>query len=364
MTDRYKVYTKVLRTLKQMDKLHHPGHVVTLAMMVTGIVLSKKAQLSEMSSEIPSAAKDKSLEMRLRRFVKHERIDEEMIYQPFAVQILQALAHRPLVLMMDASQVGRGCMVLMVGVVYRKRALPLAWLVYSGKKGHTTAERHIEVLEKLKPLLPEGAEVVLLGDAEYDTCEMLLWLHKNTNWRYVLRTSPQIYVHSALGVHPLGDIPLQPKQVLHYRQVGFTQDAPVQVNLVGWWGSRYAHPIYLVSNLDNKYQTCRFYHRRYTIETFFSDQKSRGFHIHKSHLAHPARISRLLIAACLAYIWMIMQGLQVVARNLVGLIDRTDRRDKSIFRLGLDWLRYCLKRNLDFEPLFCFQPCFDFVNVR
>ena len=80
MTDRYKVYTKVQKTLDQIVKLHHPGHVVTLAMMITGIVMSKKAQLSEMSSEIPGKAKDKSREMRLRRWVKHEKLEAEMIY--------------------------------------------------------------------------------------------------------------------------------------------------------------------------------------------------------------------------------------------------------------------------------------------
>ena len=42
MTDRYKIYTKVLKTLKQMVRLPHPGHVVTLAMMIAGIVMSKK----------------------------------------------------------------------------------------------------------------------------------------------------------------------------------------------------------------------------------------------------------------------------------------------------------------------------------
>ena len=59
MTDRYKVYTKVLKSIKEVVKDQHPGHTITLAMMITGIVLSKKAQLSEMSSEIPSAAKTK-----------------------------------------------------------------------------------------------------------------------------------------------------------------------------------------------------------------------------------------------------------------------------------------------------------------
>ena len=362
MTDRYKVYTKVLKTLKQMVKMHHAGHVVTLAMMIAGIVMSKKAQLSEMSNEVPVKAKDKSIEMRMRRWVKHEGIDEETIYLPFARQILQALAD--LVIVMDASQVGRNCMVLMVGVVYKKRSLPLVWLVYPGKKGHTSAERHIQVLEKLKMLVPEDAELVLMGDAEYDTTDMLIWLQENTTWSYVLRTSPQIIVHSTQGEHPIAEIPLLKKSVLQYRQVGFTQAAPLQVNLVGWWGSSYEKPIYLLSNLDDKYQICRYYRRRYRIETFFSDQKSRGLHIHKSHLSDPARVSRLLLAACLAYIWMILQGLQVVSRNLVGWIDRTDRQDKSIFRLGLDWLRHCLKRDWDFEPLFWFNLDPEVVNVR
>jgi len=364
MTDRYKVYTKVLKTIKHFVTDQYPGHTVTLAMMIAGIVMSKKAQLSEMSSEIPTDAKDKSIEMRLRRWVKHDGIDGEMIYLPFARQILNALSEQELVLVMDGSQAGRGCMVLMVGVVYKKRALPIAWLVYKGKKGHTTAKRHIEVLEKVKVLLPETAKVVLLGDAEYDTTEMLLWVQENTQWNYVLRTAPQICVTTEHGEQAIGDIALGRNQVVQHLNVGFTQSVALETNLVGWWSDQYEKPIYLISNLTSKYLTCRHYQRRYRIETFFSDQKSRGFHIHKSHLSDPARVSRLLIAACLAYIWMILQGLQVIAENKAGYIDRTERNDKSLFRLGLDWIRYCLKRDLEFQPMFWFQLEQNVVNVR
>lgn len=364
MTDRYKVYTKVLKSIKAIVKDQHPGHTITLAMMITGIVLSKKAQLSEMSSEIPSDAKDKSIEMRLRRWVKHNRIDGDLIYLPFAQQILSVLASQELILVMDGSQVGRGCMVLMVGVVYKKRTLPIAWLVYEGKKGHTTAERHIEVLEKVKVLLPEDAKVLLLGDAEYDTTEMLLWLQEKTTWNYVLRTSPQIYMSTELQEHKIGNLPLKKDQVLRYLNIKFTKAAEVRTNLVLWWMSRYEKPLYLISSLNEKYLVCRHYQRRYRIETFFSDQKSRGFSIHKSHLADPERISRLLVAACLAYIWMIVQGIRVIAEGKTGQIDRTERNDKSIFRLGMDWLRHCLKRNVDFEPVFLFRLETDFVNVR
>jgi hypothetical protein len=363
MTDRHRVYTKVKKTLKRMMKLDHQGQVVTLAMMISGIVLSRNAQLSAMSSEIPTETKEKSIEMRMRRWVKAE-IDVEAVYMPFARQILEALVHLPLVLVMDGSQAGRGCMVLMVGVLYQKRALPLAWLVYKGKKGHASAERHKQALEKVRPLLPEGSEVVLLGDAEYDTTDMIDWIENNTTWQYILRTSPQIYVQVNQQEQPIRDYPLERGQVLFLPQAGFTQTVRLTLNIVGWWASRYEEPIFMVTNLNNPYQACRYYRRRFRIETFFSDQKSRGFHIHKSHLAAPVRLSRLLMAACLAYIWMICQGLQGIAAKNTSLIDRTERIDKSLFRLGLDWIKYALKHHLDFQPFFHFQPLETLLHVR
>ena len=363
MTDSYRVYTKVKKMLKQMMKLDNQGQVVTLAMMISGIVMSRNAQLSAMSSEIPSATKEKSIEMRMRRWVKDD-IDVEAVYLPFARQILEALAHLPLVLVMDGSQAGRGCMVLMVGVLYQKRALPIAWLVYKGKKGHATGERHIQALEKVIPLLPTGSQVVLLGDAEYDTTEMIAWIEKNTAWQYVLRTSPQIYVQSGQRNQPIRDYPLEKGKMFHLHEVGFTKTGEVTLNVISWWASRYEEPIFLVTNVHNAYQACRYYRRRFRIETFFSDQKSRGFNIHKSHLAAPPRLSRMLIAACLAYIWMICQGLQVIASNSTALIDRNERIDKSLFRLGLDWIKYALKHRLDFQPLFRFHPLETLILVR
>jgi len=81
-------------------------------------------------------------------------------------------------------------------------------------------------------------------------------------------------------------------------------------------------------------------------------------------LSDPKRLNRLLLAACLAYIWMVCQGLLVIAEKKTGLIDRTDRIDKSLFRLGLDWIRYALKQQIDFTPLFLFQLRQEFTDVR
>ena len=74
------------------------------------------------------------------------------------------------------------------------------------------------------------------------------------------------------------------------------------------WAKGYKAPLYLVSNMHSGEQACRWYQKRFRIETFFSDQKSRGFRLHKSHIADPKRLARLLIACCLASIWVVYLG--------------------------------------------------------
>jgi hypothetical protein len=53
----------------------------------------------------------------------------ELYYLPYVKALLKSLPEGPLVLVIDASQVGRNSMALVVSVLYHKRALPLCWLV-------------------------------------------------------------------------------------------------------------------------------------------------------------------------------------------------------------------------------------------
>jgi hypothetical protein len=352
MTDSQRVYTKVLQVLKKLMPKHKQGHVVTLAMMISGIVQSGKAQLSAMSLEVPHPAKPKGLEKRFRRWVKNENVEKNFYYLPYARLLLAHLSNHPLTLVLDGSSVGRGCMAIMVCVVYRQRALPLAWLVYKGKKGHTTAERHIAVLAQLLPLLPDEAEVILLGDGEYDNPDLLSWIENETEWTFVVRSAANVLITHGKLQYPLAEL-AAPNTQTTASHVLFTAQEYGPVHAIAWWDEAYDKPIYLITNLANPQQACTYYQRRALIETLFSDQKSRGFHIHKSHLADPDRVARLLLASSLAYLWLIYLGLFVTDReNLRSLIDRTDRTDKSLFRLGYDWLKFALRRGKPFEVAF------------
>lgn len=353
MSDKMKVYAKVSKMLKKWLPTAPQNQVVVLGMMIASIVTGKKAQLSEMSLHIPHPAQPASLAKRLQRFVKNDKVDVETLYLPFAAQILAHLADKPLFLALDGSQVGRGCMTLMVAVIYKKRAIPLAWLVYKGKKGHTTAERHIEALELVHPLLPEEAQVTLLGDAEYDTVEMLSWLQAETSWDFVVRTEPRILLTKGEAQFSIRQLLAGRNSRTWVNAVSFTQQLFGPVTAVAWWEAAYEKPIYLISSWAHPHEICRAYAKRFKLETLFSDQKSRGFQIHKSHLSDPKRLARLLLASCLAYSWLVYLGVEIEQdESRRRLIDRPNRTDKSLFRLGFDWLKYALTRDLDFNVLF------------
>jgi hypothetical protein len=91
-----------------------------------------------------------------------------------------------LVLVMDGSGVGRGCTALMIHVVSKGRALPLAWRVRQVPKGHFPEDRHIALVELVNGLIPAGAQVVLLGDGECDGTDLQHTVHE-AGWSYVCR---------------------------------------------------------------------------------------------------------------------------------------------------------------------------------
>jgi hypothetical protein len=111
-------------------------------------------------------------------------------------------------------------------------------------------------------------------------------------------------------------------------------------------GPQYQQPLYLVTTMANLDLAVQMDKKRPHIETGFSDQKSRGFHIHTSHLSEPARLSRLLIACCLASVWIVYLGSCALHDDWMQQLLRQDRCDLSLFRLGLRLLARCLKDHL------------------
>lgn len=356
MSDNKKVYHKVSKPLRRALKGQNQNHIEVLSLMITAIIQGKSAQMGKMASIAPTPAKNQSTFRRLQRWVSNERIDVKSFFMPFASSILSALGRSTLYVAMDASSVGRGCQTLMFGVIYKKRLLPLCWLTYKGKKGHAHASLHVEGLKLLTSFIPEGMKVLLVADGEYDNIEMLQWVKQNTDWEYVIRTGKNLLIEGDCegGRYRMKieeALQLKPDQLSWLDDVLFTAQKHGPLNVLGIWKKEYKEPIYLVTNLRDKRKAAEMYRKRFVIETLFSDQKGRGFGIDKSHISEPSRINRLLLATCLAYIWMIYFGITVMREKKWDLVDHT-RQDKSLFRLGIDWLIHVLNHDLDFRAIF------------
>lgn len=121
---------------------------------------------------------------------------------------------------------------------------------------------------------------------------------------------------------------------------------------LGCWQKGSDQPLYLVTNLELGEEALWFYHKRFRIETLFSDQKSRGFRLERSHLSQPERVERLMIAACLAYLWLVYLASHALEGGWDKLIHRTDRCDLSLFSLGLALLDYFMNHTLPIPVAF------------
>src|SRR5215831_11065470 len=191
MSDNLRRYRAIREALTQ----GYPGqttgtvarHLTTLAAMISGIVGSKSTQLPSIATKVPDGTQAESRVKRFARWVRNDKITAEVYFVPYARVLLAQLACQTLVLVIDGSVVGRGCMALMIHVVYKGRALPVAWLVRQGKKGHFPEAWHIALVKQVEELLPAGAQVVLLGDGEFDGTDLQHTLEE-AGWSYVCRT--------------------------------------------------------------------------------------------------------------------------------------------------------------------------------
>ena len=352
MSDNLKRYCAIHSALLQLYPTEPTGnlarHLKTLAALVCGIVGSKKVHLPAVAGKSPDKSRRESRAKRFARFLQNKSITPGKYFAPFAQALVASLPPGPLVLVMDGSQVGRGCMALMISVLYRNRALPLCWQVVTAPKGHFAQDAHRELLARAIALVPPGRAVVFLGDGEFDGPDLLADALA-AGWHFVCRTAKNTRLAEAdwpEETFSLSALALQPGDCVELADHLFTAQGfgPVLVGAV--WEPGHQEPLFLVTSLDFLFEARLWYKKRFGIETFFSDQKSRGFYLCHSHLSQPERLSRLLMATSLAYYWMVCLGAEVVRRGWQSIVHRAKRCDLSLFQLGLVWLEHCLNEGL------------------
>ena len=364
MSNEVWLFQVVARTVNKFLPGMLEANRISLAYLITGIIGSKNVQLSQVASRVVYAGKETSLVERFRRFLQNGNIVVKSEFLPFLEAVLAGLSQERLVLVIDSTKVGGGCICLMVSVIYKSRALPLCWVVFKGKKGHSAEAIQLALLQTVQSLLPPDREVIILGDGEFDGSELMAWFKAQTSWQYVCQAANTCLIQSQSKWLALADLDLAEGQETFLTEIVFTQTGQVgPLNLLVVWHEQKKEHWCFVTNLTDPKEAKKWYRKRFSIETLFSGVKGRGFNLDKTRLWQPERVSRLIFATAIAYIFMVFLGIELIVSGPLPKLGRTGRFYHSLFQLGLKYLNHLLKFGLSMPELRPFPPPDSFEHV-
>lgn len=353
------LYTRLIELLPQ----ECDSRVTNLVFLMMGIFLAKQVQTGVIASKVPVRAKRPSIVRRLERFLDNPAVRVRAWYKPVAVGLLQAARTSGQVrLIIDATKVSFHHQLLMVAVAYHGRSLPIAWTWIPHTRGHSTQAQQLALLRYVKGLMPAGVPVSLVGDTEFGHTlvieELTVW-----QWQYALRQSGHnlVMTRQSATFEPLDGLLTTVGDWLWMPSVVLTQASPYPTNLMLYWQRGEKRPWLLATNLTHPPAVLRLYARRMWIEEMFGDLKGHGFDLERSHLLCFLHLSRLTLAVALLYVWLVTEGAQALIQGRSSQVDRTDRRDLSIFRIGLEIIEQAITWGEAF--LVDLLPVFDLSSV-
>jgi hypothetical protein len=314
--------------------------LTNLIFLMMGIFQSGSVQLHLVARKTPVRAQKLSIVKRFTRFLDNGAVRVREWYHPFAEMLLRSAANAGAIhLIIDTSKVAFGFRLVVVSLAYRRRSLPIAWTWLLGSRGHSSTRVQVKLLAHVQRLLPPGVPVSLAGDCEFGAALLMEYLDF-WHWDYALR-QPGDHLVMRRGTgrwQRIDQLPLLKGQLLWVGHLLLTKASPYPTHLVLSWQAGDDKPWFLATDLLDPRAVLRLYRRRMWIEERFGDMKKHGFDLEASHLRHFLRLSRLTLAVCLLYLWLVALAEHVLTFGLSAEIDRSDRQDLSLFRLGWDFL--------------------------
>lgn len=324
--------------------------------LMIGIYKSRSVHLSKVAGKIPGTAMLVSTTRRLSRFLDNPAVQVREWYEPIARQWLnaQSVWLGEIRLIVDGTKVGYGHQLLMVSMAYRKRAIPIAWTWVKHVRGHSTAKKQLALLAYVKTLIPRKRPVILVGDTEFGSIATINQL-KKWHWYYALRQKTNTLVRLGKRSEWLAFATYiqKPGQSVWLGQAYLTRKSACFTSLLLVWQVGEKEPWCLATNLPDLSSALQHYKRRMWIEEMFGDLKKHGFDLESTMLHTFQRLSRLTLAVAFLYVWLISTGTRAIHAGLRRLVDRVDRRDLSIFQIGLRFIQRRLTNVLSVTSLLC-----------
>jgi hypothetical protein len=306
-----------------------------LALLCQALALGRDCHLANLALALPLIERRTSLEQRLQRLLQNEHFSVARCYAPFGRQLLAHWAGVEVCLILDRTDIRDEISILLLGVAYHKRLLPLAWRVV--RFGGTGVDDQLPLLEYVRPWVPPDRRVAFYADSEFRRLDVQRWCRQQ-GWHWQVGLHNDLLCQTATGArHTLQGLDLRPGQRRYLQNVRLGQQAFGPVNLIADWPTTQPGPHYWALDLPANPQAWRRGRKRFWIEPTFRDWKSYGFDLEASQLRKPTSLEHLLLGMALTTVWLIHIGEWLVHSGRRADFARR-AGDYSLFRLGRDYL--------------------------
>lgn len=307
-----------------------------LVLFLMALIKVRSVNLTRIATAFNANALIASNYRRIQRFLAHCEID----YAVFARLILHLFPITgDYIISIDRTnwRFGRWEInVLMAAVVYRGTAIPLLWHLLD-KQGSSSCDERNALLDELLTILPRERIGAIVADREFIG---YMWLSRLCSDRlpfYIRIRNNSVVTHrgkAKAAKKVFGHLVVGQSSRLRKRRLVFGLDLFVSA-------LRLEEELLVVITNADGHGALSFYKLRWSIEVLFSQLKKRGFNFEETHLREGERLRKLLALMTLAFSWVHLVG-EAVARVRPPRLRGHGRKEKSLFRLGLDHLQQVL----------------------
>jgi hypothetical protein len=340
-----RLYSELVELCGQPGQWRDVRHLQTFAWMVVGLIQAECVKLTAWVPFVHGRARyAQSTQRRFRRWLGNGRIEVAPLYGPLIAQALREWGAHTLYLALDTSMLWNQYCLIRLSVVYRGRAVPIAWEVIEHGSSSVTHAAYAGLLEAVPVLLPEGVKVVVLADRGFADTELLAQLRR-VGWHFRIRLkAPFTVLRPGQGVSKMEDFALAPGRALFLQNVAITGEPLGPVSLALARHTSNGEYWYIVSDEPTSVRTFAEYGRRFDIEENFLDDKSNGFQLESSLVREADALTRLCFVLAVATLYLVAHGTQVVAQQKRRWVDPHWFRGHSYLRIGWQWVKTALAR--------------------
>lgn len=336
-------HSGLAKALKEVGVNLHQSRLNFLSMLLMGIVEARTVNLKTVVGTMQSWSQQASVYRRAQRFFAELELDETL----FTSLMVGLLARERYTLCVDRTnwKFGRfDINILMIAVADEGVAIPLAFVLLTKRDNSNTLER-TGLLEQVLQVIEAERIEVLLADREFigqDRFEFLI----DQNIPFAIRMRENSLADGWFRLSAFFQ-PLKPTQTrsLHHRYRICGCDLSVAATR-----SPDQELVIIVTNRQPS-EALAIYAHRWQLESLFKALKSSGFNLEDTHLKDIERLSALIAVVSLAFLWALRVG-HWQHRVKPIRIKPHGRREVSVFRLGLDFIRRAIANlALDTKPL-------------